>query len=191
MVQVNTVPSEQVILNDISGTCGPFENISQGKGFIFLSPLENINTAEVSNKRKRAKRGKPNTNMWKQNLRKRNRQLGKEYVSVAGKSVRARTCLYKNCNLCPRKCNQHFSREECELLFKSFWDIGDLHNQRQYISSLIKIVETERTRCKTLSRRQSTMKYYLVKNNIEVKVCREFFRKTFNVPICNIFTYSY
>lgn len=119
--------------------------------------------------------------MWKQNLRKRNRQLGKEYVSVAGKSVRARTCLYKNCNLCPRKCNQHFSREECELLFKSFLDIGDLHNQRQYISSLIKIVETERTRCKTLSRRQSTMKYYLVKNNIEVKVCREFFRKTFNV----------
>lgn len=146
----------------------------------FIPPLENI-TTEVSNKRKRARRGKPNTNMWKQNLRKRNRQLGKEYVSVAGKNVKARTCIYKNCKLCPRKCNQHFSKEECELLFNSFWDIGDIHNQRQYISSLIKVVEIERTRCKTLSRRQSTMKYYLIKNNIEIQVCGEFFRKTFNV----------
>lgn len=113
-----------------------FESISQGMGFIILPPLENI-TAEVSNKRKRAKRGKPNTDTWKQNLRKRNRQLGKEYVSVAGKNVKARTCMYKNCKLCPRKCNQHFSKEECELLFNSFWDIGDIHNQRQYLSSLI------------------------------------------------------
>lgn len=79
MVQVTNDSIELVNLNDISGICGPFESISQGMGFIFLPPLENI-TTEVSNKRKRARRGKPNTNMWKQNLRKRNRQLGKEYI---------------------------------------------------------------------------------------------------------------
>jgi len=57
-----------VALNDISGICGPLESISQGMEFIFIPPLENI-TTKVSNKRKRARRGKPNTDMWKQNLR--------------------------------------------------------------------------------------------------------------------------
>lgn len=49
MVQVNTASNELVVLNDISGICGPFESISQGMEIIFLPPLENITTVEVSN----------------------------------------------------------------------------------------------------------------------------------------------
>lgn len=60
--------------------------------------------------------------------------------------------------------------------------MGDINIQRQYLASLIEVSCVERTRSNTISsRRQSTYKYYFIKENSKVQVCREFFRNTFNV----------
>lgn len=59
--------------------------------------------------------------------------------------------------------------------------MGNIHIQRQYLASLIKVGGVERTRSNSISRRQSTYKYYFIKENSDVQVCRKFFRNTFNV----------
>lgn len=64
MVQVCTNATNEInVLNDIFGIHVFNESISQGMGFILLLFIEN-NTTEVSNKNKRAKRGRVDFYSW-------------------------------------------------------------------------------------------------------------------------------
>lgn len=60
----NSLVVSELVLNDIYGIHGLFKSTSQDIGFILLPSLEN-STIEVLNKKKRKKKGRPNTEMWK------------------------------------------------------------------------------------------------------------------------------
>lgn len=62
--------------------------------------------------------------------RKKTKQCGQEYVVTSGKIVKGKKCIYMNCSDCSRNCIINFSHAFCELLFDTFWKMGDIHIQR-------------------------------------------------------------
>ncbi|XP_046997449.1 uncharacterized protein LOC124612963 [Schistocerca americana] len=124
----------------------PDSSICVGKGFVMLMNMQQAEVIpvtvesndqehvqsdrgnEVGKENKMRKRSK-NTDKWKKNIRKMNRQSGKAYKSTANKEVPARTFKYKDCSKCLRKCSENISETEGRQMFQGFWMMKDLEKQ--------------------------------------------------------------
>ena len=74
---------------------------------------------------------------WKTNVRKRQRNSGLSYVDRRGRQKCARI-LKPGCVLkCNKKCHHYLTQEQRESLFQSFWQLGSLERQRDYISRYV------------------------------------------------------
>lgn len=114
--------------------------------------------------------------------RKKNRNLGRTYVTEKGKVVRGRECkLLGNCRM---KCSERFSDNDRKKIFDEYWEMGSQSKRSSYIGSLVtttaKRTETKRKESQKPKNRLVTHCYH-IKINGEMKViCKQCFLDTFN-----------
>lgn len=137
--------------------------------------------SSIKNTRKRVKK----TETWKRNKIKKLRNSGKAYTNWKGKDIQERK-LKPPCVNCRMKCTEKIIEVERELLFQTFWNLGDINRQRDFI--------VRNTECKTKARcrpkREMEQKderknfsyfYYFEVGDAKHKVCKPFFQNTLSI----------
>ena len=97
--------------------------------------IDDISDAETVIYDGRRRRKKSNPTMCKQNMRKRARQSGKNYINTSGICVQARRVVQHQCGQCVNRCNEILIDEQREEIFHSYWRMGDHNRQRDFICS--------------------------------------------------------
>jgi len=155
-------------------------NVPTSPESVHLENLEETNDDTTKHKTRKRSR---NPEEWKQNIRKRRRQSGLDYVSSRGKKMRKREISSKkDCvGKCKFKCAQMISQGDREKIFAEFWDLTDLQKQTFHANTTDKHTK-ERHRAKSEeSRRKSSLKYFLVKGVDRIRVCKEFYLTTLDI----------
>lgn len=139
-----------------------------------LPTRENILNCQVV---KRCKRKMPDN--WKKNIRKKKRNSGETYTSTKGKNVPAKMCNNENCK-CQRACHTKIDNYTRQNLHLSFWGLGSIERQRDFIVSNVYSTEATRSRV-TNSRRKFTLNYSFKVDSETVHVCQPFFLHTLDI----------
>ena len=92
-------------------SCDDYPHVTPHKDAKFQSPKKS------GLKRKR----KCTPDIWKRNVRKRNRDAGLEYISQKGKNISARQVNAVNSSKCPYKCSEKFTEKSREQIFNAYW----------------------------------------------------------------------
>jgi hypothetical protein len=89
--------------------------------------------------------------------------------------------LKKACGLkCKYKCCTKFTEGKRENMFRSFWALGDITKQRQFLFKYA--VNSEKKRGHVSFRKKYSFKYYLPSDKFSsVRVCKLFFLRTLGI----------
>lgn len=100
--------------------------------------------ADTDTSRKRNRIAKPSE--WVKNIRKRKRNHGLEYEMVTGQ-IRPARQMQPPCS-CRKDCSSLIDEGQRQQIFNSFWEIGDVNQQRQLIGKLtvVKKINSEKRR---------------------------------------------
>ena len=112
---------------------------------------------------------------WKRNVRKRLKNLGKEYITVSGKVVSERHMGAGCTGNCRRKCHETFSCENRKAIFDQFWNVGQVDQQRQFIADRVQQMPAKRKTIVNVRSRQFSYVYYLYLEERQTPVCKKFF----------------
>lgn len=113
-------------------------------------------------------------------VRKAKRNLGKTYITVTGKTVKAREVQLLN--RCQKNCRDKISPELQETIFKDYWNMGNYNLRIAFIAGLIDIQDKKMT-CNVKSsaaprNRQYSYCYFLNINGLRTQVCQKCFKAT-------------
>ena len=192
VANVNRTPQQQVNqtghvrvpeTNNPSSTTNNEELVEFASSIVSES-MNNNTTERTSRKRARSKE------TWKQTVRKRQRNRGREYTNTQGNIVKKKSILPVSCK-CPHKCMMSFTEDSRELANNTFWQLGNDHStayvqQRLFIIRHVKRKTVNRRTKNTqdsISRRSTTIEYYLPDTDTSgmVRVCKLFFLRTLNI----------
>ncbi|XP_073969707.1 uncharacterized protein [Rhodnius prolixus] len=139
----------------------------------------------VSPVKKGVKR-KRNVDQWKRNVLKKARNSGEAYQTHSqSKSIRGPRKLKPPCGQhCKLKCSTKFTAEERMQLFSTYWALGDLNKQRDYIKNSMETIMPRYRYTRvggTRNARQHNNAFYFNKNNQKIRVCKVFFRNTLDI----------
>ena len=115
--------------------------------------------------------------IWKRNVRKRNRDAGLEYISQKGKHVNARQVKAVNCSKCRYKCSEKFTEENRQQIFTAYWALQDYTRQRDFICQHVTSSQPKRSS----GHKSVSYSYSLPSNDGNIRVCRSFFIKTLDI----------
>ena len=119
----------------------------------------------------------------KKNIRKQRCNSGQDFNNKHGVHRPARI-MKKACgHKCRYKCSSTFCNTEREKLFHSFWQLGDINKQRQF---LLKHTVRKNKKIKSVhaSRRNMSITWFLPSQNElnrDIRVCKTFFLKTLGI----------
>lgn len=138
-------------------------------------------------KRKSRKRQK-NIHQWKQNISKRLKNSGQEYVTKRGKTVPEKL-IRPPCNdRCRLSCSSKISFEMRNIIFKNYWELGTHQRQRDFLASCVKKIQPATRRIKVTVNstcdkppRKPNSSYYFMINGHEVRVCKIFLLNTLSI----------
>lgn len=121
----------------------------------------------------------------KQKLAKSLRNLGKEYVSLKGKTVKSKSiklrCKEDTCKKLGRLCSTIKDCQRCQI-FNNYYALGDINRQREFIRHHTEVADTKQKTSKSeVSRRQKTVCYFFTVNSVRVPVCKTFFINTLDI----------
>lgn len=137
-------------------------------------------TIEGLERRKRKREPKS----WTREIRKKNLNEGKEYQSVKGKTVQAKS-LKPACR-CRSKCYERFSELERETLFADYYSMKK-EAKNQFIAGLVNEKEKSRQRVRDgrvlESRRKFTRQYFLPKSGEHILICQQMFLNTLDLTV--------
>ena len=141
-------------------------------------PSHLLGSEEPNTERKSRKRQR-HPGEWQQNIRKKRRDNGKEYISRAGKRVAARKRKVHKCGDCKYRCNEKVNEESREKMFHDYWKLADHKRQRDYISYHVK----GKPVIKGIpgSRKSKILSYFLTVNQEQVQVCKQTFLSTLGI----------
>ncbi|CAG9812850.1 unnamed protein product [Phaedon cochleariae] len=146
---------------------------------IDVSNKENFDVSESSRKSRKRKR---NQNSWQREQLKQKRNSGQAYITSKNRRKVSERSLKSTCGeTCRYKCNEVFTSADRKSILKSFWEIGQNTQQRQYISSNIVDVNPKFRYPKDNTNRSINQAYHLAKNNKQVRVCKKFFMATLDI----------
>ena len=139
--------------------------------------------AVISVENSQARRGRcrfRDTSTWKCHVRKRLRNSGKGYNSRDGK-VRREKLLKPGCGAkCRLRCHDRIPVEQREEIFQSYWKIGNLHAQRQFLVTHVTRNPTCRA-SKSSHHRKRSLKYAFHVDGLVLPVCKTFFLHTLSI----------
>uniref|UniRef100_A0A915KJB7 Uncharacterized protein n=1 Tax=Romanomermis culicivorax TaxID=13658 RepID=A0A915KJB7_ROMCU len=119
------------------------------------------------------------------NLNKLRRQQGLSYQTYRGlgdKSTivndkKPQECICK----CRYDCNINFNKEMRLNLCKMYYALNDQQRQKDYICKLVREESIKRSRSVTGNQRQCNFMYFLQIDELDIRVCKEFFLKTLSI----------
>ena len=142
---------------------------------------------EPTGDRKRRRKSKPE--LWKNNVKKRRRVLGQNYLgkkkingvwSSVEKRVMGKLCTKDSCKKSKTSHCDEFTEDDCRIIFETFWSSGDKHVQEIFIQSIVDVVE-KKVSSNIYSRRQFSRSFHLKKNGLSLHVCKEMFLSTLSI----------
>ncbi|CAG4955519.1 unnamed protein product [Colias eurytheme] len=147
--------------------------------------LENAQEVEPQKKTRKRKR---EPKKWKKNVRKDNRAKGKQYINTKGKTIPQKEIDVDQPCPCVEKCHTKISPSQQKELFQKFYELGTFDLQTSYLFSLINVTPKLRqshaiNQTESSTSRRSNTRVYKVANSdgVPTKVCKEFFKKIFQV----------
>lgn len=149
-------------------------NTSKESTLIIVSP------AKKGIKRKK----RPET--WKRNKQKQLRNTGKAYsMHTNKKETRAERTLKPPCSeKCRLNCSSKINQEHRMEIFTSYWNLGDLTMQRQYLANSITPIEPSYRYIRVGGSRQPRAMnnaFYFHVNGEKIRVCKLFFKNTLDI----------
>lgn len=153
---------------------------------------EGNESTEVSNSKKR--KGVVNSDLYKRNVIKKARVVGKEYVNYKNNRVTARS-TGDDCN-CKLKCFSKFSDDDFIVLLNGFSSFKDKDSQDSFLQGLIEKHEVQNRRNKQArpnpctvigtsnhvkKERNFSFKYYISKAGEKVLVCKKAFVAVYGI----------
>jgi hypothetical protein len=173
---------EQLNINDNGDMKGGEEREIHAENDVERNSGNAVDSTEENkeNKMRRGRKRQRKETEWKNNVRKRARNEGKQYISKKGKLVPARKITYHRCGRCVNRCNDVLPDEERDKIFHNYWRMGDKQRQRDFIANHISVKHVNKCRNEG-SRRKNTMHYFFTVNNNKIKVCKAVFLKTLGI----------
>ncbi|XP_074040021.1 uncharacterized protein [Leptinotarsa decemlineata] len=167
-----TVPSPGSNHSDIEENMSQYDDSSDSSRFN-SSTSSNEEPFEGKKRRKA-----PN----KSQMNKKRRTSGRKYLDYKNellekKKVLPNPCRGKNC---VNHCNT-FREEERTNLFSLFWKLESFTEKRSYINGCVNVVPVKRKRAHESSRHSLTYQYFFMKNEVQKRVCLQFYLKTLNI----------
>lgn len=143
-----------------------------------------VTTSSTPEKRGRKRLRKEEN--WKRNILKQARNTGKAYEShTATKKIRPERKLKPGCSdACKLQCSLAFNENDRTFIFNSYWDLGDIELQRQFISNCIQTVQPRYRYVRvggTRKPRDNNRSYYFKKDGVNIRVCKQFFKNTLDI----------
>ena len=146
----------------------------------------------METKLKKKRKRKPDPSSWNENIQKKKRSLGEEYLGkkyVNGSWVfveKSKKLIGTLCRreACKRYQNRHchdFSEEDCRRIFDQYWKVGNKDIQNSFIMAHVNFKLKKDGHDKNDSRRQYTRLYFLKKDGVSVEVCKEMFLSTLSI----------
>ena len=123
---------------------------------------------------------------WKRNVQKQLRNKGKMYeMHTKRNQIRAERKMKPPCGeKCRLTCSQNITEEARNIIFTSYWNLGDVTKQRQFIVNSMKPIEPSyryiRTGGKRPPRRLNNA-FYFHTGDKEIRVCKLFFMNTLDI----------
>ena len=139
--------------------------------------MESGNVTINNRTRKRAKRPE----LYAENIQKRKKAAGEEYISSAGVTVRAKQPQPVNCSKCRFKCNDKVSEQQRVSLCKSFYEMADYTRQKDFIVSHMQEMKSKVLVNNACGHHITSRCCYLPSENGRVRVCQKFFCSTLDV----------
>lgn len=144
-----------------------------------LTELTRYSSRETKNRKKRLRRKEE----WLCNKAKKARNLGQAYTSQAKerKEIPARSILPPCSEKCKLKCTQKINAEARENKFNSYWKLGDVTLQRNFIHKCIQpIIPKYRYSVKEIPRRVNHAFYFTIRGE-KIRVCKHFYISTLGI----------
>ncbi|XP_064077387.1 activating transcription factor 7-interacting protein 1-like isoform X2 [Macrobrachium nipponense] len=110
-------------------------------------------------------------NEWAQDVSKRKRNSGEEYISVKSKKVMPARELGPPCR---DGCFGKIGYENVQTIFENFWKLGDYNSQNDYLQALIQDAPVKRKKHAAASTRKNHI--YTIQHGKTFIVCREAFK---------------
>uniref|UniRef100_A0A8D8R658 Uncharacterized protein n=1 Tax=Cacopsylla melanoneura TaxID=428564 RepID=A0A8D8R658_9HEMI len=131
---------------------------------------------DESGERKRKKVGRKAH--WIQEHKKYLRNTGQSYVTYTSSKVRRARQVQPPCsNSCRLRCFEKFTPEQRQALFRKYWDLGDIEQQRLYIAQNLDRVLPKYDRRTPDSKRFLNTAHFFDKE----RVCQAFFLNTLDI----------
>lgn len=130
-----------------------------------------------------------NKENWRRSVIKKSRNSGKSYRNWKGKVQPIRS-VKLSCQNCRMKCAEKITYDKRVVIFRDYWNLGDINRQRDFIAKYVQFKKKNRQRKRDdgnaeesseTSRRSFTYVYSLPVENDRVKVCKTFFINTLNI----------
>uniref|UniRef100_A0A8D8VM80 Uncharacterized protein n=1 Tax=Cacopsylla melanoneura TaxID=428564 RepID=A0A8D8VM80_9HEMI len=170
-------------------SCDPLGTESETESEDIEEPNDNTRDDEnsVTGKRK-GKKVEPKPH-WRKEQAKYLRNTGQAYVVQSGSTVKVRQArsLQPPClESCKLRCFEKFTHERRKAIFREFWDLGDLEQQRVYIAQNLdrvipKYDRPDRRRFAETRRSLNTAYHLAKENGVRKQVCKTFFLNTLDV----------
>ena len=126
------------------------------------------------------------TEQWKRNQKKKLRNTGKAYaMSTKSQTLKHKRRMKPPCgSKCRNKCSENFSEDERLNNFDSYWALGDITLQRQFISNCTKTVQPTYRYVRVGGKREgrkNNSSFHFMKGQSQVRVCKLFFKNTLDI----------
>lgn len=121
-----------------------------------------------------------NTNRWKRNVSKKNKQSGKGYVNSSGVNVEKKTFKYiQQC--CSKLCWRNISYDDQKRIFQQFYGLSDNATQNLFLNSCMNKQDkkTQKIDCSTVIK--NIWEYSISLSSGRVKLCRSFLLQVFQI----------
>lgn len=138
--------------------------------------------SQADNKRKCKKR-KANPVEWKKSKAKLLRNTGKPYTSSSiRKTEMPARKIHPACNeQCKLKCSSKIDENKRLEIFNKYWLLDSLQSQREFICRSMTAVRPQHQYKKEGSTRQCNHAFHFLINDVNVRVCKFFFKATLDI----------
>lgn len=141
------------------------------------------NNEQDQERKKKGKKRKADIENWKRKKAKLLRNSGKAYTSLSKtKKEFPERKLRPHCGeKCRLKCSEKISEEVRNKIFSSYWQMGDLEKQREFIISHSHCIKPKYRYSSTENYRSMNNAFYFRQNDTRIRVCKAFFKATLDI----------
>ncbi|XP_041982815.1 uncharacterized protein LOC121739498 isoform X3 [Aricia agestis] len=147
-----------------------------------IEPQSSItdNTREVSVDKKCKKRIRE-PEKWKKNKKKCLKNAGRAYETVSGKLVPGKAVKPPCGDKCRLRCTENINEDQRLSIFTSFWKMGDLSRQRDYVYRCMEPFKPKYSLHNENSKRCLNIAYYFTVDSKKIRVCKRFYSATLDI----------